>query len=135
MQIGYRINKQRFDRAEYRSAAAWCNENDASLEDKGEYFEIVTRPVGEITLADYDFAMEEHLKTARIQRGYTTREPSDYISSAVDRWRQDAIDWIAFRDAVLTYALNVQDAVIAGGALPTLEEFMDNMPVIAWTHE
>jgi len=86
-------------------------------------------------LAEYDLAMENYLKTARIQRGYTTREPSDYISSAVDLWRQDAIDWIAFRDAVLTYALNVENTVTAGGTLPTLEEFTDNMPQIVWTHE
>lgn len=86
-------------------------------------------------LAEYDLTMENYLKTARIQRGYTTREPSDYISSAVDRWRQDAIDWIAFRDAVLTYALNVENTVTAGGTLPTLEEFTDNMPQIVWTHE
>ena len=86
-------------------------------------------------LAGYDLAMENYLKTARIQRGYTTREPSDYVSSTVERWRQDAIDWIAFRDAVLVYALNVQNAVTAGGALPTLDEFTDNMPVIAWTNE
>lgn len=84
---------------------------------------------------EYDAAMENYLEETRCQRGYTKREPSDYISSAVDRWRQDALDWIAFRDSVLVYAQSVENAALAGGVAPSMSEFIDNMPVITWTYE
>ena len=51
-----------------------------------------------MTADDYDAALEEHLREARTERGYTMREPDMYINSAVPRWKQDAEDWIAFRD-------------------------------------
>jgi hypothetical protein len=85
--------------------------------------------------AEYDAAMEGYLVEARSLRGYTTREPSDYFNSTVERWRQDAADWIAFRDAVMTYAIGVRNDVLSGGVVPTLDEFMSGMPVITWTIE
>ena len=51
-----------------------------------------------VTVDDYDQALEEHLRNARVARGYTTREPDKYLNSAVPRWRQDAEDWVPFRD-------------------------------------
>lgn len=61
----------------------------------------------EITIADYDRAMEAHITAARVARGYTTREPDVYKDSSVPRWRQDAQDFIAFRDACLLYGQSV----------------------------
>jgi hypothetical protein len=86
-------------------------------------------------IVEYGKAMEEYLKSVRFQRGYTTREPSDYVSSTVERWRQDAIDWIAFRDLVLLYAISVEDSVKNNRILPSLAEFISNMPKIIWTFE
>lgn len=89
----------------------------------------------EETISEYDRAMEDYLKQVRSQRGYTTREPSDYASSSVTRWRIDASDWIAFRDSVLVYALGVQVAALGGGNLPSVADFISGMPAIAWTNE
>lgn len=86
------------------------------------------------TVQDYDEAMENYLKEVCIARGYTTREPSDYKDSTVQRWKQDAEDYIVFRDKVLTYALNIQNTYIAGGQVPTLQEFKENFPKIIWTY-
>jgi len=88
------------------------------------------------TLADFDAAMEEHLIDERFARGYTTREPDVYLNSQVPRWAADARDWIAHRDAVMLYALEIMNAVEAGTREPpTLEEFKAGLPTIAWSYQ
>lgn len=86
-------------------------------------------------VADYDSAMEEYLMETRFARGYTTREPSDYSGSSVERWAQDAADWIRFRDSVMLYALSVENAVSAGQTPPTVDEFKAGFPTVEWTYE
>ena len=85
------------------------------------------------TLKDYDDAMEAHLLEERTSRGYTTREPSDYAGSSVERWAQDAADWIAHRDAVMLYGLEVQNHYAETGEAPTMEEFKEGLPRIEWS--
>lgn len=87
------------------------------------------------TVADYDKAMEDHLLAERAARGYTLREPSDYKDSSVPRWAQDASDWIAHRDAVMLYGLEVMNHYAETGEAPTLEEFKAGLPVIVWSIE
>lgn len=84
-------------------------------------------------LSAYDNAMEEYLKEVRIARGYTVREPSDYKDSQNLRWKQDALDWIAFRDQVMEYGLNVQNTFATTGVAPSLEEFRQGFPKITWS--
>ena len=87
------------------------------------------------TLADFDAAMEEHLRTERAARGYTTREPDAYINSSVPRWAQDARDWVAHRDAVMAYALALINAVESDQRQPpTMAEFKAGLPTITWTY-
>jgi len=73
------------------------------------------------TVADYDKAMEDHLAAERAARGYTIREPSDYKDSSVERWNQDAIDWISHRDAVMLYGLEVMNHYAETGEAPSLQ--------------
>jgi hypothetical protein len=87
------------------------------------------------TVNDYDSAMEDYLRQVRSERGYTTREPDDYFGSSNPRWSQDAKDWVAFRDAVMTYALDVINAYTKTGNAPTLAEFKAGFPRIVWTYE
>lgn len=92
-------------------------------------------PVPLPPLAEYDAAMEAHLRAEREARGYTTREPDAYLESAVPRWKQDAEDWVAHRDAVMTYALAIMNEVEAGTREPpTVEEFSAGLPRIVWTY-
>lgn len=88
-----------------------------------------------VSLLAYDNAMEEYLTTVRTERGYTLREPSDYVNSRNPRWAQDAIDWIEFRDDVMEYGLNVQNEFALTGNVPDLSEFISNMPKMKWTFE
>lgn len=87
-------------------------------------------------LEEFDAAMEAFLQAEREDRGYTTREPDTYLASQVPRWAQDAKDWVAHRDAVMLYALNLINEVKAGHRPPpTMQEFMDGMPKITWTYQ
>jgi hypothetical protein len=87
------------------------------------------------TEADYDAAMEDYLREVRIARGYTTREPDDYFGSSNQRWAQDAKDWVAFRDAVMTYALEVINEYAKTGNAPSIKEFKESLPKITWTFQ
>lgn len=42
--LGTKIYKDKFDNEKYANCANWCNENNAMIEDKGEYYEVVTIP-------------------------------------------------------------------------------------------
>lgn len=91
-------------------------------------------PPRPLTFADYDNAMEAHLDAEKAERGYTKREPSDYRGSSNTRWAQDAEDWIAHRDAVMAYGLEVENKAKRGEPVPTLDEFKAGLPVISWTY-
>ena len=88
------------------------------------------------TVKAYDATMEAYLRAERSARGYTTREPDAYLESSNVRWAQDARDWVAHRDAVMSYALDVMNAVKAGlREPPTMEEFRAGFPKVVWTAE
>lgn len=87
-------------------------------------------------VSDYDAVMEEHLRQEREDRGYTTREPDAYLASSVQRWAQDARDWVAHRDAVMGYALGVMEGVKSGAMQrPSLDAFRAGLPAISWTYD
>lgn len=85
------------------------------------------------TIGDFNAALENHLRMERIKRGYDTREPSQYVNSTVERWRQDAEDWIAHVDEVMLYGLQAINAYKKSGEAPDLGEFRKNLPKIEWT--
>ena len=64
-------------------------------------------PVPEVTIDDYNAALEARLLEVRSARGYTDREPSDYYNSSVERWARDARVWISYRDASMLFGLGV----------------------------
>ena len=86
------------------------------------------------TVEDYDAAMEDYLREVRYERGYTTREPNDYLGSSNPRWAQDAKDWVAFRDAVMTYALDIINTYTKTGNAPTLAAFKAGFPKMVWSY-
>ncbi len=83
--IGTKIYKT--DMSNYTECAIWCNQNKATIEDKGDYYEVVTLPLPTL----------EEIKTAKIaelkaQRDVAEVEPIayqgysfDYDSKARDR--------------------------------------------------
>lgn len=86
------------------------------------------------SVEDYDAAMEDYLREVRFARGYTTREPDDYFGSSNPRWAQDAKDWVAFRDAVMTYALDIINTYTKTGNAPSLAAFKTGFPKMVWSY-
>jgi hypothetical protein len=86
------------------------------------------------TADDYDAAMEDYLREVRYERGYTDREPDQYIGSKVPRWDSDGRDFRDFRDDVMLYALPILNEYIATGNAPTLAEFKAGFPKMVWTY-
>ena len=86
------------------------------------------------SVEDYDAAMEDYLREVRFERGYTTREPDDYFGSSNPRWAQDAKDWVAFRDAVMTYALDIINTYTKTGNAPSLAAFKAGFPKMVWSY-
>lgn len=83
--LGTKIYKT--DMSNYTDCAIWCNANNATIEDKGDYYEVVTLPLP--TLEEIKTAKIAELKTERDARevepinyqGYSF----DYDSKARDR--------------------------------------------------
>lgn len=96
---------------------------------------LLARVYADQSEADYDTMLEDYLCQVRVERGYTTREPDDYFGSSNPRWSQDAKDWVAFRDAVMTYALGVISTYTKTGNAPTLAEFKAGFPKMVWTYQ
>lgn len=86
------------------------------------------------TYDDYNRALEDYIRSVRVERGYTEREPDSYIRSSVPRWRSDAEDWDKFKDAVMLYALPILNEYIETGNAPTLAEFKAGFPKMVWSY-
>lgn len=50
--LGKKLKKINLDLKDYEQTAAWCNENNAMIEDKEEYYEVVPAPVHEETVEE-----------------------------------------------------------------------------------
>ena len=88
----------------------------------------------EPSIEEYDQIMEDYITQTRMDRGYTTREPSAYANSSVPRFAQDAKDWQKFLDDTMLYSMKVRDDYSSTGIIPTIDEFKENLPKIVWTY-
>lgn len=66
--IGTKFYKNNYDLNAYSSAAEWCNNNNATIEDKGEYYEVV----------EIKPPTQEELNEAEIQRLKAELSATDY---------------------------------------------------------
>ena len=94
-----------------------------------------TRPAKPITIEDYDKILEQHISNTCKQRGYTTRQPDVYLNSKNERWKQDALDFIDFRDECMNYGLEIENKYKNGQSVLTLKQFKQALPKIKWTFE
>lgn len=95
----------------------------------------INQPELPLTIQDFDNILESYIKEVRVERGYTTRQPDVYLNSKNERWKQDAMDFIQFRDACMEYALSVYNQYEQTQKLPQIQEFKNNLPKIKWTFE
>ena len=99
------------------------------------YFE--QQPQKPISMQDYDALLENYIFETRYARGYTSRQPTDYINSSTPRWKQDALDFIAFRDKCLQFGQSIINNYQTTGIVPSLEQFEKQLKqtcVCIWTY-
>jgi hypothetical protein len=87
-----------------------------------------------LTEQDYARAVQEHVDATARGRGYDSGVSlASYADSAVPIWAAEAAAFVAWRDAVWTYAY-AQLALVQAGERdePTIEALVGELPAIAW---
>ena len=86
--IGKKIYKDNFNQVEYTNAVLWCKNNNAHIEDKGDYYEVVDnsdiKPI-QPTLEDKLKALEIEYNMPRVLREGILSNPSAYSEFNVKR--------------------------------------------------
>lgn len=65
--IGKKLYKGKYTGKEYADIAVWCNANNAHLEDKGRYYEVVANILPEPTIQDKIIALENTITARNIR--------------------------------------------------------------------
>lgn len=73
--IGTKFFKENFDGKSYADAAKWCNTNGATIEDKGEYYEVVEIPA-------QTFNELKTIKLTQIDEWTAAKITGGFVSSA-----------------------------------------------------
>lgn len=77
--LGTKLIKGKYTNKEYADLAVWCNANNATIEDKGEYYEVV-----EIPAPSLDELKEAKLTELKNQRDTLEVEPILYNGNYFD---------------------------------------------------
>ena len=137
--IGTKLYKSKFTNKEYADLAVWCNANNATIEDKGEYYECVAIPphiptVDEIQKQLTD-GVQNWMDTKVRERNYDNVHTcvGTYLYSPVDKFRTEAEhvkDWVSYVWAKCYEIL----AQVKNGEreIPTLEEVINELPILDW---
>ena len=86
--IGTKINKPVTDYDYYATISVWCNQNNARIEDKGDYYEVVAIVPHVPTLQEQVEALESQYGMSRWQREAILAEGSNYSDYTKDKAQQ-----------------------------------------------
>ena len=96
--LGTKIYKN--DMSNYTDCAIWCNANNATIEDKGDYYEVVTLPLPTL----------QEIKSAKIAELKAERDTKEVEPIACDGQLYDYDDKARERINAAIIALDVQGA-------------------------
>lgn len=77
--IGTKFYKGNFNREEYAKCAKWCNENNATIVDRGDYYEVV-----EISKPSLEELKQNKISSLKEVRDTKEVEPIEYNGSLFD---------------------------------------------------
>lgn len=99
-----------------------------------EAVHVASLPVAMVTVEDYRRAIQAHVDAAAQSRQYDSGITcASYLSSTNPGWAAEATTFIAWRDAVWTYAYTQLANVQAGlRETPDVEAFLAELPALAW---
>lgn len=129
-----------YDTTLYSQAVKFCNETQlATIEDKGEYYEVVEIPVHVPTAEEIQKMLtdgvENYMNSIVQERNYDniTTCIGRYYNSPVDKFRLEAQAVNVWVSEVWVKCYAILDEVKTGKrAIPTLEEVIAELPVLVW---
>ena len=134
------LSYETYDEELYVKCAIWCNESGtATIQDKGEYYEVVEIPVYVETAEEIQKRLTDGVQKwmdAKVQeRNYDSVHTcvGTYLYSPIEKFRLEAEavrDWVSYVWAKC-YAIlaEVEEGV---RAIPTLEEVIAELPQLEW---
>lgn len=137
--IGTKLYKGKFTNKEYANLAVWCNANNATIEDAGEYYEAVAIPVYVETAEEIQKRLTDGVQNWMDnivqERNYDNVHTcvGTYLYSPIEKFRLEAEavrDWVSY---VWAKCYEMLAQVEAGERdIPTLEEVISELPVLVW---
>lgn len=133
--LGY----ETYDEELYFKAASWCNETQlATIEDKGDYYEVVEIPPYVPTEEEIQKMLTDgvqaYMDTTAQTRGYDNIHTAcSYANSTDEVFKAEGTACLAWRDSVWRKCYNILDEVKTGiRPIPTLEEVIAELPELKW---
>lgn len=137
--IGTKLYKGKYTNAEYSDLAVACNKaGNLTIEDKGDYYEVVEIPPyipTEEELQQYfEDAIEAYMDSVVQTRNYKNiHTAASYVNSTNEKFAKEGAACNKWRDDVWDKCYAILAEVKAGErAVPTLEEIIAELPVLEW---
>lgn len=137
--IGTKLYKNNADdMTRYTECAIWCNEHNATIEEKVEYYECVAIPphvpTPEEIKQELINGIQAYMNTTAQTKGYDDIFTAiSYENSEDEIFKAEGKACRVWRDRVWRSCYNILDEVLAGKReIPTLEELIEELPKIDW---
>ena len=112
--LGTKLYKGKFTNKYYADLAVWCNANNATIEDKGEYFEVVEIP--EPSLEDLK---AEKVAEMKVERDRIQELPIEYNGKSFD-YNKESLQKLNEAKDCLEGTEDIQIWICAGNSLTYL---------------
>ena len=127
------------DMTRYTECAIACNEaENLTIEDKGEYYEVVAIPPYVPTAEEIQKMLtdgvQSYMDTKAQERGYDNIHTAcSYVNSTDEVFKAEGTACLAWRDQVWRKCYDILAEVKQGKrTVPTLEEVIAELPVLVW---
>lgn len=137
--IGKKLYKGQYANAEYADLAVWCNANGCTIEDMGDYYEVVEIPPYIPTEKEIQEKLERGIEawmnTVVAERDYDSIDTciARYTDSPNPKYAQEAKAVKNWNTAVWDKCWDILAEVKEGKReIPTLEEVIEELPKLDW---
>lgn len=136
--LGTKLYKGKYTNKEYADVAVECNKNGWTLEDKGNYYEVVEIPVHVPTVDEIKAtllkAVDNYLDTTVQERGYDNIAKCVTYEGDIDPiFNREGTAAKQWRSKVYRKCYDILDEVMNGlREIPTEEELINELPKIEW---
>lgn len=129
-----------YDMDKYLECSQWCNENNAIIQDKGDYFEVAdvpeqtTEEKQTLIQAQLTVTVQSWMDKAVQARNYDNIHTAcTYANSTDEIFKAEGKACIMWRDDVWRACYNILNEVLSGTReIPTAEELIAELPKLEW---